>query len=574
MGKRQFLDEIAIQADSLRKEMEAQSLGLDPSADAVRARRKRVLSGDFKFFAYTYFPHHIHGEPSEFQAHFCDRFPRLLFHNGGAREWWVAPRGEAKSSLLCKVGPVYVSVIALLQRPDIRKAIGWRGDPPPLIDYVVFLGAETRQPTKLMEVSKIELMFNAALAIDFPEVVGKSDKWKVGEYISRTGVKFEPFGAEQAIRGTSSFSSRPGLALADDIITDKEAKSPTERSNRWNWLENAAKYLGPPDGSLKLLGVGTFLNKDDPISRAKKAIGHIVHTFKAIIDMPGRMDLWEKCEELMRNFDPGVALEYAERGDVAPLEVLPSFKYYMRNKKRMHQAATVSWPSVRSLYSLMRERADNRRAFDSEMQGEPRSDEDQVFTEWHFWVQRLNHWIFYGACDPSMGKGQTSDPSAITIGGYDTKINKLHVIEASSKRRVPSKLQYDLIVYQQEYSCAAWGFENNNAYEAMRQSFIDAAMREKVSLPLVGMTASVAPEIRIDSLEPFIVGMEPKMLFHASLRLLFEQMSEWPDKQSHHHFDLLVALHLLWVTAVSRAGGMPKIRTRRNENRTDMRGYD
>ncbi|MFO6256426.1 hypothetical protein ACLBWF_35920, partial [Pseudomonas aeruginosa] len=94
----------------------------------------------------------------------------------------------------------------------------------------------------------------------FPEVCGKGSVWKIGEFVSLSGVKLEAFGAEQAIRGTFHGASRPKLLLGDDLITDKEAKSPTERNNRWDWLEKAIDYLGPPDGSVKYLGVGTVLN--------------------------------------------------------------------------------------------------------------------------------------------------------------------------------------------------------------------------------------------------------------------------------------------------------------------------
>src|SRR5690606_35676223 len=114
--------------------------------------------------------------------------------------------------------------------------------------YVVILGAELRLPTKLLEVVKLELTVNPMLALDFPEVCGKSDVWKVGEFVTRNGVKVEPYGADQAIRGTFHGSERPKLALADDLITDKEAKTPTIRDKRWDWLEQAIEYLGPPDG--------------------------------------------------------------------------------------------------------------------------------------------------------------------------------------------------------------------------------------------------------------------------------------------------------------------------------------
>lgn len=564
--EKDFLEELAGLKAELRREIEAFAIGLDPSPAAIAERRRRVLKdGDFRFFAYTYFPHHIRGESSLFQAFFCERFPKLLRQWHGIKEWFKAPRGETKSTLLTKIGPVYVSAQQLLQRADIRAEVGWEGEPPPNLDYLVLLGAETKLPTKLMEVVKTELTVNAALALDFPEICGRGPVWKVGEIVTRTGMKLEPFGAEQAIRGTFHGASRPKLLLGDDLITDAEAKSPTEREKRWDWLEKAIDYLGPPDGTVKYLGVGTELARGDPISRAEATIGHKVHHFKAIERFPDRMDLWETCEELMRNEDPRVDEEYTRRNEVCPEDALPSRQFYERNIEEMSKGAITSWPAVRSLYWLMRQRAKNRRAFDTEMQGVAKSDADQVFSKWQFWVQRLPNWIMFGACDPSMGKGETSDPSAIVGGGYDRETGKLHVVEASIKRRVPSKLEADLIDFQRELKCRAIGFENNNAYEHMRQTFIKAGMQAQVPLPLIGITASVPPEVRIDSLEPYICdAFAPRILLHPSLVQLLDEMDTWPEKQSHHHYDGLTALHILWMVATTRSA--------RNEFKSSGRG--
>jgi len=576
MKEPEFLAEIADLVRSLRSEIEAWKVGLDPSPEAVAGRRRRVLTGDFRFFAYTYFPHHIRGEPSTFQKEFCERFPKLLLSHGGCKEWWVAPRGEAKSSLLTKIGPVYIAALRLLQREEVRKAVGWEGPPPPDLDYITLLGAETRMPTKLMEVAKTELTVNATLQMDFPEICGRGPVWKVGEFVTVNGVKVEPYGAEQAIRGTFFGASRPKVLLGDDLITDKEAKSPTERENRWNWLEKAIDYLGPPDGTVKFLAVGTILNTDDPISRAKATIGHQVHHYKAIEAFPARMDLWERCEELMRNEDKKAEQRARKRGRVLDDEDLPSYRFYLKHKRAMDRGARTSWPSVRSLYWLMRQRAKNRRAFGTEMQGEARNDEDQVFNvdNLKFWVQVKRHWIWYGGCDPSMGKGETSDPSAILVGAWCTERLALHVEHAGIKRRVPSKLQADLIAAQQEYPIVLWGFENNGAFEHSRQSFVEAALRAGVTLPLYGITATAQAggEVWIDSLEPFVNG--GRILFRSSLHGLIDELRDWPNPQPHHHYDGLVALYLLWAVASSGAGGLPRIASRRARAADTLRGYD
>ncbi len=561
LTSKEFLAELADLRHDVRREIEAHQAGLDATAAAIRARRKRVLMGDFQFFAYTYFPHHIRGTPSLFQAGFCDRFPKLLSQPGGCKEWFIAPRGEAKSSLATKIGPVYVAVQALLQRPAIRAEIGWQGPPPAFVDYIVMLGAETRLPTKLIEVIKTELTVNPTLHLDFPEVCGQGKQWKVGEIVTRTNVKVEPFGAEQAIRGTFHGSSRPKLLLPDDVITDAEAKSPTERDNRWNWLEKSIDYLGPPDGSVKCIGVGTVLNKDDPISRAKKAIGHLVHHFKAIVQFPndvtapeGEGDgLWAQCEELMRNADPVFARERAEAGHETPDSALPSWLFYVKHQAAMDAGAITSWPSVRSLYWLMRQRAKNPAAFGTEMQGDPRSDQDRVFTNIRFFVSKLPKWVMLGACDPSMGKGEQSHPNALIIGGYDRELRKLHVLECSIKRRVPTKLLADMIAMQREHRCSVWGFENNNAYEYMRSSFRTAGRAQSVNLPLIGIPSTVDRVVRIDALEPEINdAFEPSIVFHGNCKALLDELDTWPEKQPGHDYDGLCALEILWQLATSR----------------------
>jgi hypothetical protein len=471
---------------------------------------------------------------------------------------------------------VYINALALLQQDSVRHEIGWQKEAPDFLDYITLLGSELRMPTKLMEVVKTELTVNSTLAMDFPEICGKGPTWKVGEFVSRVGVKCEPFGAEQAIRGTFFGSSRPKVLLGDDLITDKEAKSPTERENRWNWLEMAINYLGPPDGSVKFMAVGTILNTDDPISRAKSTIGHRVHHYKAIEQMPKRMDLWEQCEELMRNDDKREERKCERKGKVIDEIDLPSHKFYLKNKKRMDLGAKTSWPSVRSLFWLMRQRSTNRRAFGTEMQGEARNDEDQVFDtdNLQYWVQVKRHWVWYGGCDPSMGKGESSDPSSLLVGAWCTELLKLHVELAEIKRRIPSKLQADLIATQREYPIVLWGFENNGAFEHSRQTFVDAALRDHVTLPLYGITATAqtGAEVWIDSLEPFINN--GRILFRSKLTQIIEELSDWPNPQPHHHYDGLVGLYLLWAIASVGAGGLPHISTRRHQGSTKFRGYD
>ena len=82
MNSREFLAEIEQITGSLRRDIEAKERNIDPSPAAIKQRRKRVLGGDFEFFVYTYFPHHMWLDDdqtaSEFQSYFMNWFPEAL----------------------------------------------------------------------------------------------------------------------------------------------------------------------------------------------------------------------------------------------------------------------------------------------------------------------------------------------------------------------------------------------------------------------------------------------------------------------------------------------------------------
>jgi hypothetical protein len=96
----------------------------------------------------------------------------------------------------------------------------------------------------------------------------------------------------------------------------------------------------------------------------------------------------------------------------------------------------------------------------------------------------------------------------------------------------------------------------------MRTELLAQALQENVYLPLVGVTASVPLEIRIESLEPVITGYSAKILLHSSQTQLLDELDTFPEKQTHHHYDGLSTLHILWGVAVSRSGGLPQIKSR------------
>ncbi|ALU41909.1 hypothetical protein [Pseudoalteromonas rubra] len=564
LNNKEFLAEIEQITAGLRLDIEAKQRDMDTSPEAIKARRQRVLGGDFEYFVYTYFPHHMwldEGQkPSEFQSYFMNWFPEALKLTNGWKNWFVAPRGEGKSTLGVKIAPMYVAVLALLQDDDVCKELDL-AKPDIFIDYTILFGAEAKMPAKTLEVVKTELLQNNNLMLDFPEVCQGSPVWKIGEFVTAQGVRFESRGAEQSVRGAFHGASRPKLLMADDIITDKEARSATERDSRWAFLEAAVQYLGPPDGTVKFLGVNTVLNSDDPISRAEHAPGHLVHRFKAIGNFPERMDLWEECRELMIYKDKEFEKKAAAKGQAVAKQDKPSFKFWLKNKRQMSKGAKTSWPSVRSLYDLMVMWASNKREFNREMQGIAKADDEMIFHPMEFWVHLPRIWTPYGACDPSMGRTAGADPSALLVGLFCKELSQLHLEYESRKVRGPSKLLNDLIRLQREYKCLVWGFENNNAFEYMRQDYVKRGIEEGVPLPLRGITATVSQEERIEGLEPYVTNQPAQILFHSKTPLLIDELENWPEKQSNHHYDLSCCLTILWMIASTGAGGIPKVRS-------------
>ena len=100
--------------------------------------------------------------------------------------------------------------------------------------------------------------------------------------------------------------------------------------------------------------------------------------------------------------------------------------------------------------------------------------------------------FFYGACDPSLGKaGNSRDPSALCIGGYNRRTGVLDVVEALIKKRLPDKIISDIIELQRRYRCVLWGIETVQFQEFLRLSWSNAAR-----LPVSRFRHAVSSRVR------------------------------------------------------------------------------
>ena len=503
-------------------------------------RRKKVLDPvtGFRFFAETYFPHYLTKPPSLLHKYLFERLPDIAAGTG-ARDVIIAPRGSAKSTLCSLIYPLW-RVLTGRSR------------------YVIIAMDAYAQAVLQIEAIKAELEINPRLGNDFPEICGKGRIWREGEIITVNNARIEGVGSGQKIRGRRHGPYRPDLVILDDVENDENVTSPNQRDKLESWILKAVLKLGPADGSIDLLHIGTVLHFDAVIVRNSKRIGWKVKRFKALMKMPDRHDLWDRFEEILRNEDEQKA-----------------HYFYRDHHKDMNEGALLNWPEMQSLLRLMQERAESPSAFASEQQGEPIS-ENAPFQNLKFWTVRKPQWLFFGAIDPSLGKkGNNRDPSAILIGGLDRSGSYpvLDVVETSIRRRLPDLIIADAIALQREYPCSLWFVESVQFQEFLRTQLMERALQQGIVMPCIPVIPIADKTLRIERLQPHTsVG---HIQLHPSQSTLLEQLQQWPNGD---HDDGPDALEMLWSGAIQYGGngGFGRASSIRGAERpqTDMfKGY-
>jgi predicted phage terminase large subunit-like protein len=515
LSRKDFRDKIAEMASEFARHIELNVEAFPADAAARAERLARVEGPDgFRFFMETYLPHYVRGEHSLFHQAIFARVPEILAAKAGVRDLFIAPRGSSKSTHLSLGFALYCIVLKKTR-------------------YCLEVCDVYAQAALLIEAIKAELTTNPRLQNDFPEAFGQGRVWREGEIVTRTNIRVEGLGALQKLRGRRHGPYRPDLMFFDDIENDEAVRSPEQRQKLQNWIYRAALKVGPPDGSMHVIWVGTVLHFDAVLIRAAKSPLWRVTKFQAIMHWPDRMDLWETFEEVWRNDG-----EEAAR------------TYYARHKPDMDAGAVINWPGVQPLLWLMLERAASHDAFQTEYQNQPISD-GNPFGDLTYWVQRQADWIFFGAIDPSLGKnGKGRDPSAILIGGYDRLNAKMDVVEASIRKRLPDIIIADTIALQREYRCLLWFVESVQFQEFLRTTMMTEAAKAGVGISAVPVVPIADKNLRIERLQPPVkAGL---IRFSADHTTLIDQLQQWPNGD---HDDGPDCLDMLWQQTLIYAGG-------------------
>lgn len=537
-----FEKELAEYSASLQRLIEAEGVGLDPSPLAILSRRECVMHpvSGYAYFVENYFPHYVqHKDRSQLHVYLFERLPEIVASPKSENDAIAAPRGEAKSTLVTQLFTLWCIVTG-------RK------------HYPLLIMDAIDQALPMLEAIKTELEFNPRLALDFPDVSGKGRVWNMHTILTRNDIKVQVAGSGKRLRGRRHGPYRPDLVILDDIENDENVEKPEQRDKLNNWLKKTVLPLGGPGAKLDVVYIGTILHYDSVLSRALSNPFWTRRRFQAILEWPVNMSLWDQWEEIYRNND--------EKGEWL------AESFYQQNKAEMDEGAVVSW-SARPLVELMKIRArDGHDTFDAEYQNDPVSGEDAIFAGegvFHFWVNRLNEWIFFGAADPSLGiAGKRRDPSALLVGGMNRETGVLDVVEALIRKRVPDKIISDIIGLQKQYRCLVWAFESVQFQEFLRTELIKRSAQLGIPVPARAVTPHADKLLRIESLQPHMVN---KLIrFQASQKTLISQLKHFPKAD---HDDGPDALHMLWALAVSGVGRyeFQSVRGGNNEQRNDDR---
>ena len=516
ISQKDFRDSLATMAQEFSNwiELAVSEFPADTAARADRLKRIEDPQTGFQTFLEVYLPHYVKGEHSLFHRHIFDRVPEILAQEKGARDLFIAPRGSSKSTHL-SLGFALYCVVRGLKR------------------YVLEVCDVYSQAALLIEAIKAELTSNPRLKFDFPDACGAGRVWREGEIVTRNNIRIEGLGAGQKIRGRRHGPHRPDLMFFDDLENDEAVRSPDQRKKLESWVNRAALKVGPPDGSMDVIWVGTVLHFDAVIVRAAKSPVWRVAEFQAVVTWPDDMTLWEEFEEIYQN-----------EGEIG------ARTFYATHKLAMDKGAVVNWPAMQSLLFLMLERAASHDAFQTEYQNKPISD-GNPFGKLIYWNVKVPNLIFFGAIDPSLGKhGKGRDPSAILIGGIDRLTGKMDLVEASIRRRLPDIIVSDTIALQTEYNCHLWFVETVQFQEFLRTTLMAEAAKLGVALPAIPIIPHADKDLRIERLQPPVAA--GLIRFNANHTTLIEQLQQWPNAD---HDDGPDCLDMLWQNALHYSGG-------------------
>lgn len=528
LTRREYIKWISEYTSDLKETIRSNAT-LPPEQRDERRDRQRH---DFHYFRTTYFPHYYYlSGKSDLQEHLEGVYHRIADRCStsnsaasamGYKYAIAAPRGHGKSTDVSLVYVIWCIV------NDLKHFI------------TIFSDAIELTET-LIESIKAELSENDNLKADFPHATGIGKTWRIGDIITRNGIRVKGYGSSKRVRGIKHGVYRVDLALIDDLENDENVRSRDQRDKLESWIDEAVANLGSVDGNMDIIYIGTILHRDSVLARKLKFGFWNPKIFRAVITFPDRMDIWERY-----------AIIYKSRGTEE------AHDFYMSQKPEMDAGARVLWPDAVPIETLMRKRSEAPRAFAKELQNNPSLDTQNFKREsMHFWRSHppLKQLTIYGWCDPA-GSGKKSDFTNMTIFGVDDKALKGYVLESINEVIGSIEIIKRVVTLQDRYGCKVFGVETNGGQFHLKPFILREAYERGVHMPLKGIHNSDNKDSRIEELELPIENGE--ILLHEDQIILIEQLEDHPEGKNDDAPDGLAGVYRLSKLAKKQHTSAPR----------------
>jgi predicted phage terminase large subunit-like protein len=426
----------------------------------------------------------------------------------------AAPRGHAKSTI---VSLVYVlwCVLYLKER------------------MILIVSNTSEQAAALLKHIKDELRTNFLITSDFPEICrGKRPKpWRGNKIQLPNGAMICAYGAGQGLRGIKNRNQRPGLIIADDLEGVDKVDSEEQREKLRSWFSGTLINTGYSETNV--IVIGTILHHDSLLANlvdSEKTPGWDGTTYRAIEQFSMYPKKWEKWSAIFRSREEFL-------GKTGPEGAL---NYFKTKKHVLLRRAKVLWPEWDSYYELMVLRqTEGDIYFQREKQNCPLDPRQCIFKKEniHFWddeYKDTQHLIdaigkygrFYGACDPSMGRSNKGDYTAIIILLKDRRNKIMYTIAADIIYCTPTTTIEKIIQYTDTYRFSEFAVESNNFQELLVEDLKRRLRENGRKVFIKSLNHSSQKIARISSLETYV--SQGLLQFNSKHQELLQQLTQFP----------------------------------------------
>jgi len=482
---------------------------------------------DLLYFCYEYFGDHYNADNDgnwipvviadapDFHREICAIMDDVSAVHTNAKVSVAAPRSHAKSSFLSKGNPIRELVY--------RKR-----------KYAIIISETPQVSTGNMEWLSLQLKSNAKLRADFGPLLSvkqqENPKDNSSEFIAwepredgtqRLLTRVEAASTGQALRGRNWNGVRPDLIICDDLEGKKNTNTDLLRSEMRDWFTQVVVPLGDPAGKkTALVYMGTMVHHDSLLRYVMESRSDFkTRLFRAIIEFPMRMGLWEQCR-----------LIYVDRENELRAEDAESF--YRANQAEMDAGAVVLWPDVQPLWKLFTWKWDNgSKAFNTEYMNNPIDEENMVFNPelFTYYEERdftTDDYEISLGIDFALGKTR-GDYSAIAATAKHRVNGTIYVIDSYGERVHPDKFIAVIVEKVLRWQPDVIAAEA----QAAQEFFVDTLGKEltRVGYPAHSRLKKIyqrsRKEMRIEMLLPVIERKE--LQFSRKHALLLEQFEQY-----------------------------------------------